>query len=107
MFRCYVESAGLMPEDTILDLCCGQGRHALELARRGFPMLPGLINPAIWCAWPASAINNWALHNIKEGDARRFRLARSFSCVAVMGNSFGYFEHAKTTCPCWRLSGAC
>ena len=28
--------------DRILDLCCGQGRHSLELARRGFPHVTGL-----------------------------------------------------------------
>ena len=28
--------------DKILDLCCGQGRHVLELARRGFRNLEGL-----------------------------------------------------------------
>ena len=26
----------LKPEDIILDLCCGQGRHATELTKRGF-----------------------------------------------------------------------
>ena len=26
----------LTADDTILDLCCGQGRHVLELTRRGF-----------------------------------------------------------------------
>src|SRR5258708_11642193 len=30
-----VKSVGLEPNDRILDLCCGQGRHVLELARRG------------------------------------------------------------------------
>jgi D-alanine-D-alanine ligase len=32
----------LTPEDSILDLCCGQGRHCLELARRGFINIDGL-----------------------------------------------------------------
>jgi len=31
-----IRAAGLEPNDRILDLCCGQGRHCLELARRGF-----------------------------------------------------------------------
>src|SRR3989344_2628886 len=31
-----VEKAGIKSDDHILDLCCGQGRHSLELAKRGF-----------------------------------------------------------------------
>src|ERR1700686_4945432 len=31
-----ISSAGLERNDRILDLCCGQGRHSLQLARRGF-----------------------------------------------------------------------
>src|SRR5436189_6225930 len=37
-----IRSAGLRHSDRILDLCCGQGRHALELARRGFQHITGL-----------------------------------------------------------------
>src|ERR1700741_1914589 len=35
-------ACGLEPNDRILDLCCGQGRHVLELARRGFKYVTGL-----------------------------------------------------------------
>ena len=37
-----IRSAGIERNDRILDLCCGQGRHSLELARRGFPHVTGL-----------------------------------------------------------------
>ena len=37
-----IRSAGLERNDRILDLCCGQGRHSLDLARRGFPHVTGL-----------------------------------------------------------------
>ena len=37
-----IRIAGLEPNDRILDLCCGQGRHSLELARRGFAHVTGL-----------------------------------------------------------------
>src|SRR3954466_14083990 len=37
-----VRSAGLEPNDRILDLCCGQGRHVLELARRGYKSVTGI-----------------------------------------------------------------
>ena len=32
----------MAPTDKILDLCCGQGRVALELARRGFSNVEGV-----------------------------------------------------------------
>ena len=32
---------GLAPAAHVLDLCCGPGRHSLELARRGFSV-PGV-----------------------------------------------------------------
>src|SRR5260370_5939737 len=40
-----VKSVGLEPNDRILDLCCGQGRHVLELARRGFNNATPLDRP--------------------------------------------------------------
>jgi len=36
-----VSILGLAPEEKVLDLCCGQGRHVLELARRGFSNVEG------------------------------------------------------------------
>src|ERR1700745_3417184 len=38
----FIRSVGLERNDRILDLCCGQGRHSLELANRGFPQVIGL-----------------------------------------------------------------
>jgi len=92
-----VQSAQLQPEDTILDLCCGQGRHALELARRGFAHVTGL-DRSRYLVRLARKRNKAAglTANFREGDARKLRLPpESFSCVAVMGNSFGYFERAE------------
>ena len=41
----------------------------------------------------APASNDVGKHRAHEGDARRFRLpSASFDCVAILGNSFGYFE---------------
>jgi len=89
-----IRIACLEPNDTILDLCCGQGRHCLELAGRGFRNLTGidrsryLIRLARKRAKDAGL--NIAFH---EGDARKFRLAESSChCVALLGNSFGYFD---------------
>ncbi len=83
----------LKPEETILDLCCGQGRHALELARRGyktegFDRSRYLIQKA-----RAAAKKEDLPVRLREGDARKLPYAAdSFEVVMMMGNSFGYFE---------------
>lgn len=84
----------LSPEDKILDLCCGQGRHSLELARRGFKSVEGvdrshyLIQKA-----KAHAKKEGLAVRFREGDARRLPYpSDTFDAVMVLGNSFGYFE---------------
>ena len=37
-----IRVARLEPTHRILDLCCGQGRHTLELAARGFGKVTGI-----------------------------------------------------------------
>jgi len=89
-----VQTVGLEPNDRILDLCCGQGRHCLELARRGFRNVTGLDRSRylIRLARKRARQAGFAV-TFHEGDARRFRLGENtFHCVAIMGNSFGYFE---------------
>jgi D-alanine-D-alanine ligase len=92
-----IRSAGLERNDRILDLCCGQGRHSLELARRGFPRVTGLDRSRylIRLARKRARQGNLAV-SFHEGDARRFRLGDGeFHCVCILGNSFGYFERPE------------
>src|SRR4029078_797787 len=37
-----ISALNLKPEDHVLDLCCGQGRHTLEMHRRGFNNVVGI-----------------------------------------------------------------
>jgi D-alanine-D-alanine ligase len=92
-----VRSVGLERNDRILDLCCGQGRHALELARRGFPYVTGLDRSRYLIRLARKRAKQRNLQvSFHEGDARRFRLGDSeFHCVCVLGNSFGYFERPE------------
>lgn len=89
-----IEAAGVDPSDHILDLCCGQGRHCLELARRGFEQVIGLDRSRYLIRLARRRAKKLGLHvTFHEGDARKQRFeADSFDCVAIMGNSFGYFE---------------
>jgi len=89
-----IEAARLSTDDRILDLCCGQGRHVLELARRGFRNVAGLDRSRTLIRLARTRARKEGLAvRFHEGDARRFRLpAASFDCVTILGNSFGYFE---------------
>jgi len=84
----------LSPQDKILDLCCGQGRVALELARQGFTNVEGLDRSRylIQKAKTLSRKENLGI-KFREGDARKLPYQPdTFDVVMILGNSFGYFE---------------
>ena len=90
-----IAAARLAPNHRILDLCCGQGRHALELAQRGFARVCGADQSAYLLG--IARVRADAL-GIKvaflEGDARACVQGQApFDRIYMMGNSFGYFEH--------------
>ena len=89
-----IGAAKIQAHSQILDLCCGQGRHCLELARRGFKNVMGVDRSRYLIRLAKKRAQAEGLQVLfKEGDARNPRLAEnSFDCVAVMGNSFGYFS---------------
>jgi D-alanine-D-alanine ligase len=81
----------------ILDLACGQGRHTLELARRGYSNLFGLDRSRYLINRAKKIAGNENLSvNFKEGDARKLPYqADKFDFVLILGNSFGYFENIE------------
>lgn len=89
-----IRAAGLETNDRILDLCCGQGRHCLELANRGYRNITGVDRSRYLIRVARRRAKQRQLSvSFHEGDARKFRLRESnFHCVAIMGNSFGYFD---------------
>ena len=92
-----IRVAGLTPNDRILDLCCGQGRHCLELGRRGFTNVTGLDRSRylIRLARQRAKKLNVAVE-FREGDARKFQAPHHpFHAVLILGNSFGYFEREE------------
>jgi D-alanine-D-alanine ligase len=92
-----VAAAAVQPHSQILDLCCGQGRHCLELARRGFKNVTGIDRSRYLVRLAKRRAQAERLQAVfKEGDARNPRLPEaSLDCVAVMGNSFGYFSNKQ------------
>jgi D-alanine-D-alanine ligase len=93
----FTEVLKLSAQDKILDLCCGQGRASLELARRGFGNVEGLDRSRylIQKARAQSKKENLSI-KFREGDARKLPYQNdTFDVVFVLGNSFGYFESSN------------
>ena len=92
-----IAAANLKPEHDLLDLCCGQGRHSLELARRGFHSVQGVDRSRYLIRLARKRARDQQLKLLfSEGDARRIRVpANSKDCIFLMGNSFGYFEREE------------
>ncbi|MDA1354076.1 MAG: methyltransferase domain-containing protein [bacterium] len=89
--------SGVKKSASILDLCCGQGRHTLELAKRGYTNLVGIDRSRYLIRLAKKrAIKQKVAIKFSEGDARKIRLdSQSVDLVTIMGNSFGYFEQEE------------
>ncbi|MFB0562376.1 MAG: methyltransferase domain-containing protein [Candidatus Lokiarchaeia archaeon] len=84
----------LSTDDKILDCCCGQGRHSLELAIRGYRYVEGLDRSHYLIKKAKEQAKKEAINvRFREGDARKLPYPPdTFDVVMILGNSFGYFE---------------
>ena len=87
-----VHLLGVSPGAAILDLCCGPGRHSLELARRGF-RVTGVDRTAAYIkkAQKQAEEERLAVEFVQE-DMRHFCRPNAFDGAISMFTSFGYFE---------------
>jgi SAM-dependent methyltransferase len=89
----FIEQAlELQPGATILDLCCGQGRHSVLLAQRGYEVTgqdlsPCLLDLARRAAEEAGVNVEWV-----ESDMRELNSTDRFDAVINMFTAFGYLE---------------
>ncbi len=78
--------------ERVLDLPCGQGRHALELARRGF-RVTGVDRTAVYLEAARRRAEADGLDvELVRSDMRDFRRPGGFDVAINMFTSFGYFE---------------
>jgi SAM-dependent methyltransferase len=79
----------------VLDLCCGPGRHSLELARRGF-QVTGIDRTQLYLdeAKNRAKDENLSIELI-QADMRKFKRPASFDVVLNLYTSFSYFEDPK------------
>ena len=87
-----VEVAGLERGHRVCDLCCGVGRHSVELARRGF-VVTGVDRTRRYLDEGRSAARKEGLEiEFVEEDMRDFCRPEAFDVVVNLFTSFGYFE---------------
>jgi len=88
----FGEMIPLRPGQRILDLCGGQGRHSIELCRRGFRrcVVVDYSRPLLAKGIEQSRRGSLSVGFV-QSDARRVPLAdQCFDHVLVLGNSLGY-----------------
>ena len=87
------ETPDLDKSASILDFCGGQGRHSLELSRRGFTNVTVLDYSRYLLNLGGKRAKQEGLNTIFiQGDARNTGLCgQSFQFIISMASSFGYF----------------
>lgn len=87
-----IELVELKPGQSILDVCCGYGRHAIELARRGYQVTGIDLSPKQIEAAIERANREGLQVNFLVGDAREMGFAGEFDVTLNLFISFGLFE---------------
>jgi len=91
----FIRLCDLSPGARVLDLCCGPGRHTLELARRGFKVT-GVDRTATYLRHLSELARNEGLRvEVARRDMRDFRRPGSYDAVLNYFTSFGYFEDPR------------
>src|ERR1700731_1841714 len=81
----------LRPPRRILDLPCGQGRHAIELARRGYEVTGVDLSPYMLGVARERADASRVRVRWLVGDMREALPGETFDLVLNLFTSFGYF----------------
>jgi len=90
-----IELLALRPGARILDLCCGPGRHAVELARRGF-RVTGVDRMASFLERARAQAARWEVElELVEADMRAFSRPGAFDAIVNLFTSFGYFADER------------
>lgn len=89
------ESLGVAASGVILDLCCGPGRHAVELARRGYGVVGFDLSLYQLALAHDVAEERRQKINFVQGDVREMSFEETFDGIYSWNTSYGYFEEEK------------
>jgi ubiquinone/menaquinone biosynthesis C-methylase UbiE len=93
--RAGAEFLALPPGASILDLACGQGRHAIALARLGYPVTGIDLSPVLLARARAAAETAGVEVTWVEGDMRSLPWQGEFDTVVNLTTAFGYFSDGE------------
>jgi SAM-dependent methyltransferase len=89
------ESLGVAPGGVVLDLGCGSGHHAVELASRGYGVV-GYDLSLYQLALAADVAQERSQKiNFLQGDMREMAFEEMFDGIYCWNTTFGYFEEDK------------
>jgi len=87
-----VNALGLKAGASVLDLCCGQGRHSVQLAKSGLRVTGLDLNPDyVELAQQAAKASKVEVETV-TADMREIPFANKFDAIVNMYSSFGYLE---------------
>jgi SAM-dependent methyltransferase len=89
------DSLGLEKGAVILDLACGAGSHAVELASRGYSVVGYDLSLAMLARAADEAQERGQRLNFLHGDMRDMAFEETFDGVYCWSTSFGYFDDEK------------
>jgi SAM-dependent methyltransferase len=89
------ESLGCEAGAMVLDLACGTGRHAVELAARGYQVVGFDLSLAMLARASDEAQDRKQKINFVQGDMRDMTFEETFDGVYAWNTSFGYFDEEK------------
>ncbi|WP_282941225.1 class I SAM-dependent methyltransferase [Paenibacillus sp. RC67] len=86
-----IEWLQLPQQSSVLDLCCGMGRHSMALRDFGYKVTGVDLSGVL--LMEANKLNVDNEVRFLQGDMRDVPLTETFDAVVNLFTSFGYFEH--------------
>jgi SAM-dependent methyltransferase len=87
-----INAMNLAPVAQVLDLGCGYGRHAMELAARGFHVVGLDLSTPLLVRGGEEAHRRGLTINFVRGDMRELDFENQFDGVYCLFSTFGYFD---------------
>ncbi len=87
-----LETMGLSPGAQVLDVGCGYGRHAMELAARGIHVVGLDLSTPLLVRGGEEAHRRGLTINFVRGDMRELDFENQFEAAYCLFSTFGYFD---------------